>query len=54
MAFPPRDFRSLSEQDFARLSTLDKFRHIHLGLQELARALAELDSVMPGDRPHGN
>lgn len=43
----------MSDQEFAQLSTKDKFRHIHLGMQELARTLAELDSAMPADRPHG-
>lgn len=51
MAFPrapandekaPTDFRSISDEAFARLSTEDKFRHIHLGMLELARTLAEL------------
>ena len=51
MAFPSRlpkhenpaaDFRSVSEDDFARLSTEDKFRHLHLGVLELTRALLAL------------
>ena len=39
---PAADFRSVSEEDFARLSTEDKFRHIHLGMLELTRTLVEL------------
>jgi len=62
MAFPrmfPKDeksaadFRSLSDDEFARLSTEDKFRHIHLGMLDLARTLAELAPAMPRGRPHG-
>ena len=47
------EFRSMSDQDFARLSTVDKFEHIHLGMLELARTLAELNAAMPMDRAHG-
>jgi hypothetical protein len=39
---PAADFRSLSDKNFARLSTEDKFRHIHLGMLELTRTLVEL------------
>jgi hypothetical protein len=51
MAFPRRpandedpaaDFRSVSDEEFARLSTEDKFRHLHLGMLELTLALVEL------------
>ena len=37
-----RDFRSVSDEDFARLSTEEKFRHVNLGMRELTRALVEL------------
>jgi hypothetical protein len=37
-----RDFLSVSDDDFARLSTEEKFRHVHLGMLELTRALVEL------------
>jgi hypothetical protein len=37
-----RDFLSVSRDDFARLSTEEKFRHVHLGMVELTRALVEL------------
>jgi hypothetical protein len=62
MAFPPApatyeaqatDFWTLSDEDFARLSTQDKFRHIQLGMLELARTRAELNPAMPGERSHG-
>jgi hypothetical protein len=39
---PAADFRSVSAEAFARLSTEDKFRHIHLGMLELTRTLVEL------------
>jgi hypothetical protein len=51
MAFPSRPrqytnatagFRSMSDEDFARLSTEEKFRHVHLGMLELTQALVEL------------
>ena len=51
MAFPSRpandkkakaDFRSMSDQDFARLSTEEKFRHVQLGMRELTQTLVEL------------
>jgi hypothetical protein len=51
---PAADFRSMSDRDFARLSTEDKFRHIRLGMRELARTLAELDNAMPKIRSHGD
>ncbi|HWI36445.1 MAG TPA: hypothetical protein VNU64_08330 [Burkholderiales bacterium] len=63
MAFPRRhekhaqavaDFRSMSDRDFARLSTEDKARHIHLGMQALGRTLAELDNAIPRVRSHGD
>jgi hypothetical protein len=50
---PVTDFRSISDEDFARLSTADKFRHIHLGMRQLARTLAELAPALPGGRSHG-
>ena len=37
-----RDFLSVSNDDFARLSTEEKFRHVHLGMRELTRVLVEL------------
>jgi len=39
------DFRAVSDEDFARLSTEDKFRHLHLGKLALTRTLAELDAA---------
>jgi hypothetical protein len=51
MAFPSRPtqytdatagFRSMSDEDFARLSTEEKLRHVHLGMRELTQALVEL------------
>jgi len=57
MAFPNKptkdetaaaDFRSMSDQDFARLPTEEKFRHVHLGMRELAQALAELATATKG------
>jgi hypothetical protein len=42
---PAADFRSVSDEDFARLATEDKFRHLHLGMLELTRTLAELDAA---------
>jgi len=58
------DFRSVSDEDFARLSTEDKFRHIHLGMLELTLTLVELAaattaanqecSAPPGGRSHGD
>jgi hypothetical protein len=49
---PPNDhFRPVSDADFARLSTEEKFRHVHLGMVELAQALDEL--VASTGRPHG-
>ena len=38
----------MSDQDFARLSTEEKFRHVHLGMCELAQALDELASATKG------
>jgi len=37
-----RDFRSVSDEDFARLSTEEKFKHVHQGMRELTRALVDL------------
>ncbi len=37
-----QDFRPVSDEDFARLSTEEKFRHVHQGMRELTRALVEL------------
>jgi hypothetical protein len=62
---PAADFRSLSDEDFARLSTEDKFRHINLGVLELTRTLVELAAAttaanqerqrtMPSGRSHGD
>jgi hypothetical protein len=60
MAFPRRpandedpaaDFRSVSDEEFARLSTEDKFRHLHLGMLELTRTLAELDAATTAANP---
>jgi hypothetical protein len=42
------DFRSMSDQDFARLSIEGKFRHVHLGMRELAQALDELAAARKG------
>jgi hypothetical protein len=51
MAFPSRptkdqetatNFRPVSDAEFARLSTEEKFRHVHLGMLELTQALVEL------------
>jgi hypothetical protein len=51
MAFPSRPtkdqktataFRPVSDAEFARLSTEQKLRHVHLGMAELAQALVEL------------
>ena len=39
---PRAHFQSMSDVDFARLSTEEKFRHVHLGMRELAQALDEL------------
>ena len=36
------DFRSVSNEDFARLTTEEKSRHVHLGMLELTQALVEL------------
>jgi hypothetical protein len=55
---PPNDqqtaaaFRPVSDADFARLSTEEKFRHVHLGMVELAQALDEL--VAATGRAHGD
>jgi hypothetical protein len=35
-------FRPVSDADFARLSTEEKFRHVHLGMLELTQTLVEL------------
>jgi len=62
---PAADFRSLSDEDFARLSTEEKFRHIHLGMLELTRTLVELAAgttaanqerqrATPSGRSHGD
>jgi hypothetical protein len=42
MASPGTDFRSLSKEDFARLSTEEKFLHIQLGMRELTQTLVQL------------
>jgi hypothetical protein len=51
---PAADFRSISGEDFARLSTEDKFRHIHLGMLELTRTLVELAAAAKAGRAHGD
>jgi hypothetical protein len=61
---PAADFRQVSKETFARLSTEDKFRHIHLGMLELTRTLVELAAAttaanqrqraMPSGGPHGD
>ena len=43
----------MSDQDFARLSTEDKFQHINHGMRELARALDELAGAKTGGRLYG-
>ena len=51
---PSEDFRSMSDQDFARLSTEEKLRHLHLGTLDLAQALDELAVATTGrDRLYG-
>jgi hypothetical protein len=45
-------FGPLSDADFARLSTEEKFRHVHLGMVELAQALDELAATT--GRSHGD
>jgi hypothetical protein len=50
---PATDFWSLSDEDFARLPTQEKFRHIHLGMLELAKMLAKSPAALPRDRSHG-
>ena len=45
------EFRSMSDQDFARLSTEEKFRHLHLGTLELAQALDVLAVATTGRGP---
>jgi hypothetical protein len=62
---PAADFRSVSKEEFARLSTEAKFRHIHLGTLELTRALVEFAAATaanqapqraapPSGRSHGD
>jgi hypothetical protein len=46
------DFRSVSDEDFARLSTEDKFRHINLGMLELTRTLVELAAATTAAAAH--
>jgi hypothetical protein len=62
MAFPGRPtkdqntataFRPVSDADFARLSIDEKFRHVHLGMLDLAQALVELAAATTTGRPHG-
>ena len=43
-------FEPLSDAAFARLSTEEKFRHVHLGMLELAQALVELDATTAANR----
>jgi hypothetical protein len=50
---PATDFRSISDADFARLSTEDKFRHIHLGMVQLSQTLAELAPAISRGRSNG-
>lgn len=48
-------FRPISDAEFARLSTKEKFRHIHLGMLELGQALVELAATTAATRvrqPH--
>jgi hypothetical protein len=61
MAFPDAptcnkttaDFRSISDEDFARLSTEEKFRHVNLGMLELTRALVELAAAAKAAKHDG-
>jgi hypothetical protein len=59
MAFPGRPtkdqktaaaFRPVSDADFARLSTEEKVRHVHLGMLELTQALVELAATTAANR----
>jgi hypothetical protein len=48
------DFQSMSDEDFARLSTEEKFRHVCLGMRELTQTLVELAAATKGrGRPYG-
>jgi hypothetical protein len=42
------DFRSMSDQEFARLSIEEKVRHVHLGVRELSQTLDELAAATKG------
>jgi hypothetical protein len=61
MAFPGAPTRDqntatafrLSDAEFARLSTEEKLRHVHLGMLDLTQALVELDAATTPGRPHG-
>jgi hypothetical protein len=37
-----RQFLAVSDEDFARLSTEEKLKHVRQGMRELTRALADL------------
>ena len=41
-------FQAMSDQDFARLSTEEKLRHVHLGMRELVQTLDELAAGTKG------
>jgi hypothetical protein len=48
------NFRPVSDAEFARLSTEEKFRHVQLGMLELTKALGELAATTATTgRPHG-
>jgi hypothetical protein len=48
------DLQSMSDEDFARLSTEEKFRHVCLQMRELTQTLLELAAATKGSgRPHG-
>jgi hypothetical protein len=38
----------MSDQDFARLSTEEKLRHVHLGMRELVQTLDDLAAATKG------
>jgi hypothetical protein len=48
------DFRSISDEDFARLSTEEKLRHVNLGMLELTRTLVELAAAAKAAKHDGD
>jgi hypothetical protein len=48
------NFQPVSDAEFARLSTEEKFRHVQLGMLELTKALVELSAATATTGiPHG-